>query len=185
LHGSLNVRDRLIIISKSCKVQVIQNMGRRIIGIQLQRTLVFAGRRPSPTRYRKRPPARHDRLPRTTAGFTTSAFDWMWASRSFARSPGTVGLKSGSCPSARVFAPRFSRRHLAFHKPFSSIKMGRGLSPPSDMLGTQRKRAAGLGYPFLLLDTMCCVCLRLDDRYDETESVQISEYFETCDRDVS
>ena len=31
----------------------------------------------------------------------------VWASRSFARSRGTVGLKSSSCPSARVFAPRF------------------------------------------------------------------------------
>src|SRR5487761_55590 len=31
----------------------------------------------------------------------------MWASRSFARSPGTVGLLSSFCSSARVFAPRF------------------------------------------------------------------------------
>ena len=48
LHGSLNVRDRLIIIAKSYKVQAIQNMGPRIIGIQLQRTLVFAGGGPVP-----------------------------------------------------------------------------------------------------------------------------------------
>src|ERR1700691_4111048 len=30
----------------------------------------------------------------------------MWASRSLARSPGTVGFKSSSCPSARVFSTR-------------------------------------------------------------------------------
>src|SRR6266481_2366814 len=60
----------------------------------------------------------------------------MWASRSLARSPGTVGLISSSCSSARVFAPRFFQTSprdddLALHKPFSSFKMGRGLSPPS------------------------------------------------------
>jgi len=32
---------------------------------------------------------------------------WIWASQSLARSPATVGLISGSCSSARVFAPRF------------------------------------------------------------------------------
>src|ERR1017187_9222478 len=60
----------------------------------------------------------------------------MWASQSCARSPGTVGLISSSCPSAPAVAPRFfqtSPRGAAFalHYPFSSIRRGRGLSPPS------------------------------------------------------
>src|SRR6266852_564933 len=60
----------------------------------------------------------------------------MWASRSHARSPGTVGLKSSSCPSARVFAPRFFQTSprgsvLALRYHFASIRLFRGLSPPS------------------------------------------------------
>src|SRR5580704_899237 len=33
--------------------------------------------------------------------------EWIRVSQSFARSPATVGLLSGSCSSARAFAPRF------------------------------------------------------------------------------
>src|SRR6202041_624899 len=60
----------------------------------------------------------------------------MWASRSVARSPGNVGLLSSSCPSARVFATRFfqtlprgSALALCYH--FASIRLQRGLAPPS------------------------------------------------------
>src|SRR5882762_8687500 len=62
-----------------------------------------------------------------------------WASRSFARSPATVGLLSGSCSSARVFAPRFFQAPprgeccftLALRYDFTSIKLSKGLSPPN------------------------------------------------------
>src|SRR4051794_38802772 len=45
-------------------------------------------------------------------------------------------LVSGSCPSARPFASRFLQTRLAaialaLHSPFTSIRLGRGLSPPS------------------------------------------------------
>jgi hypothetical protein len=42
-------------------------------------------------------------------------------------------------------------------------------------VASQRKKSGPVMARFLLLNTMCCVCLRLDDRYDETESVQMSE----------
>src|ERR1700758_3567983 len=48
-----------------------------------------------------------DRLRRATTGFTTSELDGYGLLRSCARSPATVGLVSGSCSSARAFAPRF------------------------------------------------------------------------------
>src|SRR5882762_9817856 len=62
-----------------------------------------------------------------------------WASQSYARSPATVGLLSGSCSSARVFAPRFFQAPprseccfaLTLRYPFVSIRLGRGLSLPS------------------------------------------------------
>ena len=38
-----------------------------------------------------------------------------------------------------------------------------------------KEKGQAVGPALFYLDTMCCVCLRLDDRYDETESVQISE----------
>src|ERR1017187_4364814 len=71
----------------------------------------------------------------------------MWASQSCARSPGTVGLISSSCPSAPVFSPRFFQTAprdaaLALHYPFSSIKMGRGLSPPSYRTCSAHTKAA-------------------------------------------
>jgi hypothetical protein len=63
----------------------------------------------------------------------------IWASSSFASSPATVGLVSGSCSSARIFAPRFFRvpPHgecdftLALRYDFSSIRLSTGLSPSS------------------------------------------------------
>jgi len=44
-------------------------------------------------------------------------------------------LVSGSYPSARTLAPRFLRTSshddaLAVHRPFTSIRLGRGLAPP-------------------------------------------------------
>jgi hypothetical protein len=63
----------------------------------------------------------------------------MWASQSIARSPATVGLVSGSCSSARAFAPRFFQAPprgeccftLAFRYDFTSIRLSKGLSPSS------------------------------------------------------
>jgi len=68
----------------------------------------------------------------------------MWASQSFARSPATVGLISGSCSSARAFAPRFFQAPprgecyftLALRYDFTSIWLSKGLSPSSCLLGT-------------------------------------------------
>ena len=48
-----------------------------------------------------------DRLRRTTAGFTTNVLDGYGLRMSFASSPDAVCLLSGSCSSARAFAPRF------------------------------------------------------------------------------
>ena len=56
-----------------------------------------------------------------------------------ARSPATVGLVSGSCSSARVFAPRFFQAPprgeccftFALRYDFTSIKLSKGLSPSS------------------------------------------------------
>ena len=41
--------------------------------------------------------------------------------------------------------------------------------------GAGIKKGGPDGPPFFMLNTMCCECLRLDDRYDETESVQMRE----------
>ena len=67
------------------------------------------------------------------------------ASRSFARSPGTVCLRSGSCTSARTFAPPFfqTSRHryaLALRYHFTLHQVVKGTSTPelSNMLGTQK-----------------------------------------------
>src|SRR5580698_5836926 len=72
----------------------------------------------------------------------------MWASRFVARSPGTVGLQSGSCSSARVFAPRFFQTSprgsvLALRYHFASIRLGRGLSPPSDRTCSAHNKKGG------------------------------------------
>ncbi len=77
-----------------------------------------------------------DRLPHATAGFTTSALDGYGLRESIARSSGTVCLISGSCTSARAFAPRFFQTPprgdaLALRYDFTSIRLSRGLSPPS------------------------------------------------------
>src|SRR5258707_4005658 len=55
---------------------------------------------------------------------------------SFASSSGALCLISGSCPSARVFAPPFLQTSprddaLALRYHFSSIRMGTGLPTPS------------------------------------------------------
>src|SRR5262249_6843767 len=86
---------------------------------------------------------------------------WIWASSPFASSPATVGLVSGSCSSARIFAPRFFRAPphrecsftLALRYPFTPLTVLRGLAsfrflqPPhrggpssklSNMLGTRK-----------------------------------------------
>jgi Transposase DDE domain len=83
-----------------------------------------------------------DRLPHATAGFTVPSMDM----RSFARSPGTVCLRSGSCTSARTFARRFfqtlrRRNALALRYDFASIRLSKGTFTPelSNMLGTQQK----------------------------------------------
>jgi hypothetical protein len=52
----------------------------------------------------------------------------IWASRSFARSPGTVCVESSSCPSAPAFAPRFFQTPphddaLALRYHFTSIRL--------------------------------------------------------------
>src|SRR5439155_8262885 len=78
---------------------------------------------------------------------------WIWASQSNARSPATVGLISGSCSSARVFAPRFFQAPprgeccftLALRYDFTSIKLSKGLSPSSCRpCSAHRERRAGL-----------------------------------------
>src|SRR5437879_11607786 len=67
----------------------------------------------------------------------------------FASSPATVGLISGFCSSARIFAPRFFQAPprdecyftLALRYDFTSIWLSKGVSPSScrKMLGTQEK----------------------------------------------
>ena len=64
---------------------------------------------------------------------------WIWASSSSASLPATVGLISGSCSSARIFAPRFFWAPprgecyftLALRYDFTSIRLSKGLSPSS------------------------------------------------------
>src|SRR5947207_7236470 len=86
---------------------------------------------------------------------------WIWASQSNARSPATVGLISGSCSSARVFAPRFFQAPprgecyftLALRYDFTSIRLSKGLSPSScrNMLGTHKKARAVLALAFVFV----------------------------------
>src|SRR5580700_4652997 len=70
----------------------------------------------------------------------------MWASRSCARSSGTVGLKSSSCPSARVFASRFFQTSPHGLGPCASLSLrlhqAVKTSKLSNVLGTHRKGAA-------------------------------------------
>src|ERR1019366_9394300 len=71
------------------------------------------------------------------------------------RSSGTVCLVSGSCSSARIFAPRFFQttpHNVAFalRYPFSSTRMGRGLPPPScQTCSAHNKRAQPAGCALL------------------------------------
>src|SRR6202166_5422829 len=73
----------------------------------------------------------------------------MWASRSYARSPGTVGLKSSSCPSARVFATLLSDLTSRFGPCASlSLHLHQAVkrtftSKLSNMLGTHKKSLLG------------------------------------------
>ena len=76
-------------------------------------------------------PGKFDRLRRATARSTTGVLDGYGLRQSSARSPVTVGLLSGSCSSARVFAPRFFRAPprgecrftLALRYHFTSIRL--------------------------------------------------------------
>src|SRR5690348_9758233 len=83
----------------------------------------------------------------------------MWASQSFARSPATVGLISGSCSSARAFAPRFFQAPprgecyftLALRYDFTSIWLSKGLSPSScRACSAHNKKWARSGAPITL-----------------------------------
>src|SRR5881392_454307 len=66
----------------------------------------------------------------------------MRTSRSLARSSDAVGLKSGSCPSARIFAPRFLQT-----PPHDDALALRYPSPPSGWDGTSTRQLPNLhGY---------------------------------------
>src|SRR6185295_7234972 len=72
----------------------------------------------------------------------------------FARSSATACLRSGSCTSARAFAPRFfqtlrRRNALALRYDFTSIRLSRGLSPPSCRTCSAHKQKRPLGAPAL------------------------------------
>ena len=61
-------------------------------------------------------------------------------------------LRSGSCPSARAFAPRFFQTPprgdaLALRYPFASIRLGRGLSPPNCRSCSAHKAGPSRGKP--------------------------------------
>src|SRR5436190_11341137 len=76
----------------------------------------------------------------------------MWASRSYARSPGTVCLGSGSCTSARTFAPRFFQTPprddaLALRYDFTSIRLSKGLSPSSCRTCSAHKKRRPVSRP--------------------------------------
>src|SRR5437660_1371481 len=63
----------------------------------------------------------------------------VWASQSFARSPATVGLISGSCSSARIFAPRFLQT-----PPRGGALALRYPSPPSGWDGTCTRKLSNM-----------------------------------------
>ena len=61
-------------------------------------------------------------------------------------------LLSGSCPSARVFAPRFLQTPphddaLALRLPFASIRLGRGLTPPDCRTCSAHKKKVRGDFP--------------------------------------
>ena len=88
-----------------------------------------------------------DRLQRATAGFTTSALDG-YGLRSHSPARPAVCLLSGSCPSARAFAPRFFQTSphgdaLALRYDFTSIRLSKGLSPSSCRTCSAHTKMAG------------------------------------------
>src|SRR5690348_7437011 len=93
----------------------------------------------------------------------------MWASQSFARSPATVGLISGSCSSARAFAPRFFQAPprgecyfpLALRYDFTSIWLSKGLSPSICRTCSAHKLKGRIAPPFCLAESLCCQFLGL------------------------
>src|SRR5436190_5796749 len=90
----------------------------------------------------------------------------MWASRSYARSPGTVCLGSGSCTSARAFAPRFFQTPprddaLALRYDFTSIRLSKGLSP-SSCRTCSAHTAKGRSLRTALIESLLLTCLFAD-----------------------
>ena len=81
-------------------------------------------------------PGKLDRLPRTPAGSTAMAIDGFWTSRLVARSSDQGCLVSDFCSSGRGFAPHCLQTPprddaLVLRSSFTSIRLDRGLSPPS------------------------------------------------------
>ena len=75
-------------------------------------------------------------FPRTPAGFTAAAFDGYGLRDWLPARPATPASLSGCCSSGRDFAPHFLQTvprgsALVFHSCFTSIRLHRGLSPPS------------------------------------------------------
>jgi hypothetical protein len=73
-------------------------------------------------------PDKLDRLQYATAGFTTRVLDGHGLRYHLLARPSTLGLRSSSCTSARIFAPRFLRTSprddaLALHYHFPSIRL--------------------------------------------------------------
>ena len=62
-----------------------------------------------------------NRLPRTTAGSTTSAFDGYGLRYHWLARPATAGLLSGFCSSAREFVPRFLQTRPCDRRPCASL----------------------------------------------------------------
>src|SRR5271167_3936927 len=82
-------------------------------------------------------PGKFDRLPRTPAGSTALAIDGLWTSRLVARSSDQGCLVSDFCSSGRGFAPHCLQTPprddaLVLRYSFTSIRVDRGLPPPSD-----------------------------------------------------
>jgi hypothetical protein len=75
-------------------------------------------------------------FPRTPAGFTAAAFDGYGLRDWLPARPATPASLSDCCSSGRDFAPHFLQTvprgsALVFHSCFTSIRLHRGLSPPS------------------------------------------------------
>jgi hypothetical protein len=75
-------------------------------------------------------------FPRTPAGFTAVLFDGYGLRGRLPARPATTASLSGCCSSGREFAPHFLQTvprgsALVLHSCFTSIRLHRGLSPPS------------------------------------------------------